>query len=63
MISVRRNKNFTNWIQVFSFGKFIDELSSVAKAMELAESSARKRNLNYINVEGEAVKLENAKDK
>ena len=54
MISVRRNKNFTNWIQVFSFGKFIDELSSVAKAMELAESLAKKRNLHYINVEGEA---------
>lgn len=53
MISVRRNKNFTNWIQVFSFGKFIDELNSVAKAIELAESLAKKRNLNYINIEGE----------
>lgn len=54
MISVRRNKNFTNWIQVFSFGKFIDELNSVAKAIELAESLAKKRNLNYINIEGKA---------
>lgn len=54
MISVRRNKNFTNWIQVFSFGKFIDELTSEAKAIELAESLAKKRNLNYINIEGEA---------
>lgn len=54
MISVRRNKNFTNWIQVFSFGKFIDELTSEAKALELAESLAKKRNLNFINVEGVA---------
>ena len=57
MISVRRNKNFTNWIQVFSFGEFIDELSSVAKAMKLAESLAKKRNLSYINIEGRATSI------
>lgn len=57
MISVRRNKNFTNWIQVFSFGKFIDELTSEAKAIELAESLAKKRNLSYINIEGRATSI------
>lgn len=54
MISVKRNKNFTNWVQVFYFGKFIDELNSMSRAVRLAESLAKKEKQKFINIEGEA---------
>ena len=57
MISVRRNKNFTNWWQVFSFGKLIDELNRESEALKLANSLAESRKQSYINLNGKAIKI------
>jgi len=59
MISVRRNKNFTNWWQVFSFGKLIDELNRESEALKLANSLAESRKQSYINLNGKAIKIKN----
>ena len=58
MISIKQNENFSNWYQVFSFGKLIDELNKKSKALRLAEGIARNQNFNYINVQGVAVRVE-----
>jgi hypothetical protein len=57
MISIKRNSNFSNWYQVFSFGKFIDELNARSQALELANHIAKQKKVNYINVEGEIVEV------
>ena len=57
MISIKRNENFSNWYQVFSFGKLIDELNKKAKAVNFAKKLAKQSNQVYINIEGEAKKI------
>lgn len=57
MISIKRNENFSNWYQVFSFGKLIDELNKKAKAVNFAKKLAKQSNQVYINIEGEATKI------
>lgn len=57
MISIRKNPNFSNWFQVFAFGKFIDEFSKQHKAVRFAEDMARKSKVTHVNVEGEALKV------
>jgi hypothetical protein len=60
MISIKKNENFSNWWQVFSFGKLIDELNQEAKALKLANSLAKSRKQSYINLNGKAIKIENS---
>lgn len=57
MISIRKNPNFSNWFQVFAFGKFVDEFNKQQKAVRFAEDMARKTKVTHVNVEGEAVKV------
>jgi hypothetical protein len=57
MISIKRNENFSNWYQVFSFGKLIDEINKKAKAVNFAKKLAKQSNQVYINIEGEATKI------
>jgi hypothetical protein len=52
MITITKHKNFSNWFQVFSFGKMIDEFTRRADALELAQSIARNKELDQINVLG-----------
>jgi len=52
MITIKKHKNFSNWFQVFSFGKMIDEFTRRADALELAQSIARNQELDQINVLG-----------
>lgn len=57
MISIKQNTNFTNWYQVFSFGRLIDELNQKAKAIHFAKHLAKREKQNYINIEGKATKV------
>ena len=52
MISVRQNPNFTKFFQVFSFGKFVDEVEGQAKALRLAKDEAKSRRIKQINFLG-----------
>jgi len=57
MIAIRKNPNFSNWLQVFSFGKLVDEFTRQADAVDLAESLARNHRHKYISLQGQAVKV------
>jgi hypothetical protein len=58
MISIRKNPNFSNWFQVFAFGKMIDEFTRKAKAIHLANDIARNTEQTHIVVEGRAVQAQ-----
>ena len=57
MITIRNNPNFRNWLQVFSFGKLIDEFTKESDALTLASQLAKNTNEPYISVKGQAVKI------
>lgn len=57
MISIKIHKNFTNWFQVYSFGKMVDEFTQRAQAVDFARSIAMNKEVDHINVLGEAVKI------
>jgi hypothetical protein len=52
MISVKPNPNFSNWFQVISFGKLIDEYSRRSKALKVASKMALQHQHKYIVVDG-----------
>ena len=55
MIAIRKNPNFSNWFQVFSFGKLVDEFTRKAEAVDLAQDIAKNTKQNMILVEGQPV--------
>ncbi|MBK22550.1 MAG: hypothetical protein CME70_00980 [Halobacteriovorax sp.] len=57
MIATRKNPNFSNWIQVFFFGRLVDEVTGNAKALRLANELGKKHKQTHINHLGEAVKV------
>jgi hypothetical protein len=57
MIAIRNNPNFRNWLQVFSFGKLVDEFTKESDALALASQIAKNTDQPYISVKGEAVKV------
>jgi len=57
MIAIRKNPNFSNWFQVFAFGKMVDEFSRRAKAVRFAHDIARSSRQTHIVVEGEALEV------
>jgi hypothetical protein len=57
MISIKRHNNFTNWFQVYSFGKMLDEFNQRAKAVEYARSVALNKEQTHINIMGRATKV------
>lgn len=56
MIAIRKNPNFSNWFQVFSFGKLVDEFTRKAEAFNLASSLAKNVKHQHIVVDGQIVK-------
>jgi hypothetical protein len=58
MISIRKNPNFSEWYQVFAFGKFLDEFKDRARAIELADVTAKNSKCRFINIEGQTQKSE-----
>lgn len=57
MIKIQKNPNFSNWFQVFAFGKFLDEFNKQRKALRYAKQLAIQSNQSHINVEGETQAL------
>ena len=57
MIAIRNNPNFRNWLQVFSFGKLVDEFTKESDALTLASQLANNTKQPYISVRGQAVKV------
>ena len=57
MIAIRNNPNFRNWLQVFSFGKLIDEFTKESDALALASQLAKNTKQAHISLKGEAVKI------
>jgi len=57
MISTKKNPNFPSWIQVFAFGKPIDEVEGRAKAVRLATQIAKEHKQTHVNHLGEMVKI------
>lgn len=53
MIKVQKNPNFSNWFQVFAFGKLLDEFNKQRKALRYAKMIAAQSNQSHINVDGE----------
>jgi hypothetical protein len=57
MISTRKNPNFGNWTQVFSFGRLVDEVTGNAKALRLAKELGKKHKQTHIIHLGKSVKV------
>ncbi len=57
MIAIRNNPNFRNWLQVFSFGKLVDEFIKESDALTLASQIAKNTKQSHISVKGEVVKV------
>ena len=57
MITIRKNPNFTEWFQVFAFGKLIDELNTKAKAMSLAKTIARNNDKDFYHMDDKRIKV------
>ena len=48
-ISLKKNPNFSQWIQVFSFGRVVEEDQGKAEALRVAKRIAKENKLDYIN--------------
>jgi len=48
MIAIKKNESFPQWIQVFSFGRFVDEVQGRAKARHLASQLAKEHDQRHI---------------
>ncbi len=57
MIAIRNNPNFRNWLQVFSFGKLVDEFTKESDALALASQIAKNTEQTHISLKGEVVKV------
>ena len=57
MISIKTHRNFSNWFQVYSFGKMVDEFAQRAQAVDFARSIAMNKQVDQINILGKAVKV------
>jgi hypothetical protein len=43
MITITRNKNFSNWFDISFFGRILDQVTSEEKALRLATKIQRKQ--------------------
>jgi hypothetical protein len=43
MITITRNKNFSNWFDINFFGRLLDQATSEEKALRLASKIQRKQ--------------------
>ena len=57
MIRIKTHKNFSNWLQVFSFGKMVNEFTNKTDAIELAMSLAKTNEKTSISVLGEELQV------
>jgi len=58
MIKIQKNQNCQGWIQVFSFGQFVDEVQGRARARRIATKLARQHEQTHISQFGKVVRLD-----
>ena len=42
MIKIEKNTSFPEWIDIFAFGEFVEQVKGKAKALRIASKLARK---------------------
>tara|TARA_A100001037_G_C15065427_1_gene596802 strand:- start:107 stop:280 length:174 start_codon:yes stop_codon:yes gene_type:complete len=57
MIVLKKNESFPEWIQIFEFGGFVEEVKGKAKAIRIATKLARKNKLKHINESGKVINI------
>lgn len=57
MITIKKNPNFPSWLQIFSSGNLIDEVTGRAKALRIASQAAKKEKSYTINFLGKTVDI------
>ena len=50
MITISRNPNFSQWLNISLFGKVVDNAKTIAQAMRIAQSIQKKEGVKVINV-------------
>jgi DNA/RNA endonuclease YhcR with UshA esterase domain len=57
MIKIEKNPNFSNWRNIFAFGKLVEQVQGRAKAVRIAKQIAIDKKQDSILVEGELLKF------
>lgn len=47
MIKIVRNDNFTDWVQLFAFGDFVEEYKNIDKAIKTAKKLAQENKTHF----------------
>ena len=61
MITIKRHPNLDNWINISFFGKIIEQTTSRAEALKVAESVSRKHKAKVYDLDKNPIHLRNAK--
>ena len=61
MITIKRHPNLDNWINISFFGKIIEQTTSRAEALKVAESVSRKHRAKVYDLDKNRIHLRNAK--
>lgn len=58
MIKVEKNTSFPEWIDIFSFGEFVEQVKGRAKALRVATKLAKQNKQTSVLVNGELVQID-----
>ena len=58
MIKIEKNTSFPEWIDIFAFGEFVEQVKGRAKALRVASKLARKNGQKSVLVNGELVEVD-----
>ena len=58
MIKIEKNLSFPDWIDIFAFGEFIDQVKGRAKALRIATKLAKDNGKDLIIVDDKIIKLD-----
>jgi hypothetical protein len=58
MITIKKNKSFPSWIQIFAFGAMVEEVEGKMKALRLGKKLARENKLEYVYFLDDVVKVD-----
>ena len=56
MITVKKNKSFPSWFQIFAFGAMVEEVEGRMKSLRLGKKLARENKLDYVYFLDDVVK-------
>ena len=61
MITIKRHPNLDNWINISFFGKIIEQTTSRAEALKIAESVSRKHKAKVYDLDHNPIHLRHEK--